>query len=567
MATKRKSESEPLLEKEVKQEDTGSADEEITDEASRRQFIRKLLQPFGKDQLIEFLKDAAEKNPSAIKKLLNAAEFDPIHRKIFVHGLSQETTTEILTDSFNPYGEIENCNIVIDKITGKSKGFGFVLFKSRSGAQNALKQPQKKIGGRTSFCQLAFLGSVHEPSRKIYVVNLRADCNIDRLRSYFEKFGGIEDMQVERDQGSGKLKGYAFFTYRTAEGFRRALEEPKKIFEGGELHCKKAHENLKAKVPAAPVGSVLQPNDLALLYAPSSVMGLMGSNINQGLGVLQTSTLGAINGLNSGLIGGFSPAALQALGISQNSNLGVLQPVGKAGLSESTIAGITGVSSSLIGGYSPAALQALGSSQNPNLGVLQPLGTAGVSASTLGVSLGANSGLFGGYSPAALQALGSSQNPNLGVLHSAGTAGLSASRSGEINGASSSFIRGYPSAAQQAIGSAQSPNLGVLQPVGTAGLSASRSSGINGVSSSLIGGHSPAALQALVSSQNRNLGLLQPVGTAGLSTSALGAMNGVSSSLVGGYSTLALGSSQNPNAILGGDLRYAGSKLAPYLGR
>ncbi|KAF3559060.1 hypothetical protein F2Q69_00014943, partial [Brassica cretica] len=67
------------------------------------------------------------------------------HRKIFVHGLGWDTKTETLIEAFNQYGEIEDCKAVFDKVSGKSKGYGFILFKSRSGARNALKQPQKDL--------------------------------------------------------------------------------------------------------------------------------------------------------------------------------------------------------------------------------------------------------------------------------------------------------------------------------------------------------------------------------------------------------------------------------------
>ncbi|CAA6669186.1 unnamed protein product [Spirodela intermedia] len=268
MATKRKSEAEPEFAAE--DEDTGEEEEELEeleedeedaeeggrieamgmeegDEESRRQSVRRLLEPFGKDQLIDFLKEAAARNPSVIRNISEAAESDPVHRKIFVHGLGWDATTEILADVFRLYGEIEKCNVVMDKATGKSKGFGFVLFRTRAGAQNALKQPQKKIGNRTTSCQLACFGpATDSANRKIYVTNVAPDVNPERLRSFFEKFGEIEEGQLGHDQTTGKSKGHAFFTYRTPEGCRKALEEPMKVFEGCQLHCKKAFEHWKA---------------------------------------------------------------------------------------------------------------------------------------------------------------------------------------------------------------------------------------------------------------------------------------------------------------------------------
>lgn len=49
--------------------------------------------------------------------------------------------------------------MVMDRATGKTKGYGFVLFKTRKGASKALREPQKRIGNRMASCQLASLGS------------------------------------------------------------------------------------------------------------------------------------------------------------------------------------------------------------------------------------------------------------------------------------------------------------------------------------------------------------------------------------------------------------------------
>ncbi|CAA7406135.1 unnamed protein product [Spirodela intermedia] len=394
MATKRKSEAEPEFAAE--DEDTGEDEEELEeleedeedaeegrkdrsdgnggngddedgeeegDEESRRQSVRKLLEPFGKDQLIDFLKEAAARNPSVIRNISEAAESDPVHRKIFVHGLGWDATTEILADTFRLYGEIEKCNVVMDKATGKSKGFGFVLFCTRAGAQNALKQPQKKIGNRTTSCQLACFGpATDSANRKIYVTNVAPDVNPERLRSFFEKFGEIEEAQLGHDQTRGKSKGHAFFTYRTPEGCRKALEEPMKVFEGCQLHCKKAFEHWKAKTPS-PMGgfgasAVLQPNDLALMYAPSSLMGLVGQKINPAAALVGHSP--GLGVLHSVAAAGLSPSG-SLIGTAPPSSYGAAYGSGGGGI------GVNSLGSSVIGNYSPAALQGLGSYQSPHL--------------------------------------------------------------------------------------------------------------------------------------------------------------------------------------------------------
>ncbi|KAL6146323.1 hypothetical protein ACLB2K_057004 [Fragaria x ananassa] len=53
------------------------------------------------------------------------ADADVPHLKIFVHNLGWDTTREVLVSAFEPFGEVKDSNLVMDKLTGKAKGYGF----------------------------------------------------------------------------------------------------------------------------------------------------------------------------------------------------------------------------------------------------------------------------------------------------------------------------------------------------------------------------------------------------------------------------------------------------------
>lgn len=54
---------------------------------------------------------------------------------IYVGNLSYEVTEEELEESFEVFGEVESVNIISDKFSGQSKGFGFVEMPDSAIAQ------------------------------------------------------------------------------------------------------------------------------------------------------------------------------------------------------------------------------------------------------------------------------------------------------------------------------------------------------------------------------------------------------------------------------------------------
>ncbi|XP_059645366.1 UBP1-associated protein 2B-like [Cornus florida] len=268
--------------KETNNEFENDASSPDSEPESESETIQKLLEPYTKDQLIEFLVDAAADDAALSDSIREAADRDVSHRKIFVHGLGWDTTRETLVSIFESFGDIEDCNVVTDRVTGKAKGYGFVVFKSRIGAMKALNEQKKRIGSRMAWCQLASVGpaaqsqSQDTAARKIYVSNVQADVDPDKLRVFFAKFGEIETGPIGFDMQTGKSRGFALFLYKTAEGARKVLEEPYKMFEGHQLHCQKAADG-KNKAPVAPViPTAVQPVQAPVLAAQN--FALFGQN-------------------------------------------------------------------------------------------------------------------------------------------------------------------------------------------------------------------------------------------------------------------------------------------------
>ncbi|PIN21810.1 putative RNA-binding protein SEB4 (RRM superfamily) [Handroanthus impetiginosus] len=79
--------------------------------------------------------------------------------KVFVGGLAWETPKEAMRGHFEKFGEILEAVIISDKLTGRSKGYGFVTFKDAEAAKKACEDPTPIINGRRANCNLAALGA------------------------------------------------------------------------------------------------------------------------------------------------------------------------------------------------------------------------------------------------------------------------------------------------------------------------------------------------------------------------------------------------------------------------
>ncbi len=58
--------------------------------------------------------------------------------KLYVGNLSYETSENDLRDAFAQYGEVASAKIIMDRDTGRSKGFGFVEFNDDDAARKAM---------------------------------------------------------------------------------------------------------------------------------------------------------------------------------------------------------------------------------------------------------------------------------------------------------------------------------------------------------------------------------------------------------------------------------------------
>lgn len=63
-----------------------------------------------------------------------------MNKKLFIGGLSWNTSESRLRETFERFGDLDDIRIITDRDTGRSRGFGFVTFTEEESAQKAIAE-------------------------------------------------------------------------------------------------------------------------------------------------------------------------------------------------------------------------------------------------------------------------------------------------------------------------------------------------------------------------------------------------------------------------------------------
>lgn len=67
-----------------------------------------------------------------------------MEKRLFIGGISWSTTEDQLREMFAQAGNVVSCKIIVDKFSGRSKGFGFVEFETEEEAAKAIEMFHEK---------------------------------------------------------------------------------------------------------------------------------------------------------------------------------------------------------------------------------------------------------------------------------------------------------------------------------------------------------------------------------------------------------------------------------------
>ncbi|NXW73310.1 ROA1 protein, partial [Hirundo rustica] len=167
-------------------------------------------------------------------------------RKLFIGGLSFETTDESLRSHFEQWGTLTDCVVMRDPNTKRSRGFGFVTYSSVEEVDAAMNARPHKVDGRVVEPKRAVSREdsqrpgAHLTVKKIFVGGIKEDTEEHHLREYFGQYGKIEVIEIMTDRGSGKKRGFAFVTFDDHDSVDKIVIQKYHTVNGHNCEVRKA---------------------------------------------------------------------------------------------------------------------------------------------------------------------------------------------------------------------------------------------------------------------------------------------------------------------------------------
>ncbi|XP_023329967.1 polyadenylate-binding protein RBP45 [Eurytemora carolleeae] len=172
-------------------------------------------------------------------------------RKMYVGALHMHTTEKSLTDYFSQFGEVQHCQVLRDKETGMTKGYGFVTMASANMCAKVLSKSVHVVDNRTIRVSLTHstknldfkpknpknyeekidliheVGMIDVREGRIYVGTLPDNVSPNILASHFSQYGIVTTSNVSRAVHNTMKKNFGVVNFKETMAVKRVLQNPR----------------------------------------------------------------------------------------------------------------------------------------------------------------------------------------------------------------------------------------------------------------------------------------------------------------------------------------------------
>ncbi|CAG5114304.1 Oidioi.mRNA.OKI2018_I69.chr2.g8364.t1.cds [Oikopleura dioica] len=153
--------------------------------------------------------------------------------KMFVGGLSKNTTTESLKAYFSNFGEVQDVVVKVDPNTQQSRGFGFVLFINEESVEAVVAQQHHELDGKKIDPKKA-----QRRDGKMFVGGVLPATTDDEIKAYFEQFGEVEEIIRPVNKESNENKPFCFVLFKRDGVLSKCTKQRFHEINGKRCECK-----------------------------------------------------------------------------------------------------------------------------------------------------------------------------------------------------------------------------------------------------------------------------------------------------------------------------------------